>query len=246
MFCPNCNQPLHYVNADQQHVLHCGNCGASFFEENAVNRISLATAEKLYSDRQTDEISGAEKKCPHDQMVLKLIAESQAIPENVTLFRCDRCHGVFAYGEDLVKFKNAQNIKVSYFKTWNKPLASLATVLVLSLVLLLTVSIINTSSQPNIQTTQARELNNKVYFSISGRYLFIYFKTQTPFRSEIEFIDPATKETIRKTISRELNTLHQLTTGDLDVNKPYSYKIILTDVKGRTFESGIKPLEIKP
>ncbi len=139
MFCPNCLKPMNLVVADNQNILHCPNCGGSFFEENGINRITVETAQKLAEDKTSDEVSGTEKKCPKDQTSLKPIFTdynrfqpiSAPFPTDVTLLRCPKCQGIFAYPDDLIKFKQAQIAKIEYFKLWNIPLPSLKSVIIL-------------------------------------------------------------------------------------------------------------------
>lgn len=246
MLCPNCNQPLHYVNADNQHILHCSNCGSSFFEENGINRISQETAQKLYDDRQTDEISGVRKVCPKDQSILDLIEPNQAVLSNVSLFRCPHCHGIFAYGEDLVSFKNSQNLNIGFYKAMNKPLPALRAVMVMSLVFVFSIlSLTWIFSNGSVQKSQAKDLINNVTLTTSGHYIMFYFKTKTPFESKIIFTNTETKEIIEKTVSQIPTTTHQLTTGDIDYAKNLQYQIVLIDSQGNEIKTEMRKINIK-
>ncbi len=247
MLCPNCNQPLHYINIDHQHILHCSNCGSSFFEENAINRISVETAQKLYDDRQTDEISGVRKSCPKDTDIpLELIEHSEAVLSNVSLFRCPKCRGVFAYGEDLVRFKNSQSLNINFFKAMGKPLPALRAVMVMAFVFVFSALMLTyTFYKQGPSSTQAKDLISNVTLTTSGHYILIFFKTKTPFKSDIIFINPETKEVIRKIVSNTATTSHELTTGDVEYTDKLQYQIILIDDKGMEIKSERRTVKIK-
>lgn len=235
MFCPNCSQEMTTANFDSQSILHCLNCGASFFEENSINRISQKSAEILAQERKTAIIYGRQKLCPKDQTPLSQISSQESIPDIVVLFRCNRCQGVFSYAEDLVNFKKAQTVKVNYFRLWNKPLPSLNAVLVMFFLALFSATIIFTgiSNQKNITQSQAKDLVGKIIISSSNRYLFLSFSTAIPVKTEVRFTDKTTGESFSQTISNDLKTIHILTTDKINFKDQYYYIITLIDEKGR-------------
>ena len=205
MTCPNCSHPMNYVFLDKQNILHCSNCGTSFFEENAVNRITAESAQKLASDKKVDDVSGVEKVCPLDHCPLRPMDESEALPSNVTLLKCERCLGVLAFSDDLLAFKKAQGAKIEFFKAWAKPLPSLRTVLVISFTVFLLGTVIyqsNTFLNRFSQRTQASDLITKINFTRSGRYLLVFFKTKLPIRSEIFFEDRSISSALEKNNQR--------------------------------------------
>lgn len=254
MLCPNCGQAMNLVTADNQKILHCSNCGGSFFEENGINRISLTTAQNLADDKKSDEISGSEKKCPKDENLLKPISTNfnqfqpilTPIPPDVTLLRCSKCRGIFAYPDDLVKFKQAQVAKIEYFKLWQLPLPSLKSVIILGVTaLIFTAVLVNyTYFQNGLYSTKASDLIKKFYISSSNNYLFLFFKTEKPFRSKIIFEDATNKKTINKIISSQPKTIHQLTTGDINLENEIYYQIVLMDEKGREIKTEVRKLKI--
>lgn len=245
MTCPNCNESMNYVNLDNQHLLHCSNCGGSFFDINSINRISVNSAQKLNEDKKTDEIFGKVKLCPKDKTTLTPIQDEETIPTRVTLLKCPKCQGVFTYPEDLINFKNAQVAKINYFKAWNKPLPSLKSILVLSFVGIIAASVFASyfTQQDSISQTQANNLVKKVYISISGQYVTVSFRTEIPMKSEIAFKNMETNEVVRKIISNELTTFHYITTGNINPNDNIFYQIILFDNKGNVVRTDTKKLE---
>jgi len=246
MLCPNCNESMHFVSLDNQIVRHCGHCGASFFEENSINRISADSAEKLAADRETSIIIGRQKLCPKDQTPLSQVTAQESIPDTVSLFRCDNCRGVFSYADDLVNFKKAQTVKVDYFRLWNKPLPSLKAVLVFSVLAFFTAVTIFTgvSNQKNITQSQAKDLIGKITVSSSNRYLFLTFTTSIPVKTEIRFTNKTTGESFSQAISGDLKTIHILTTDKINFKDEYYYKITLTDGKGKKILTEEKKLQL--
>ncbi|MDH7476354.1 MAG: zf-TFIIB domain-containing protein [Microgenomates group bacterium] len=248
MTCPNCQEQMGYVNLDNQHVLHCGNCGGSFFEENSINRISLLSAQKLGAEKKTDEVFGTTKFCPKDQNQLIPVQNEESVPQHILLLRCPACHGVFCYPDDLVKFKEAQNAKINFLKTWKKPLPALRAVLVLTIFLFLSFAtlnkfnaFINRFSYPS----SASGLIKNFYLSKSGHYLLISFKTDGYFRSEIFFEDRSKNTFIRKVVSEQPKNLHLLTTADIDLRDEIYYMIVLTDREGKSIDTEFRKLKLE-
>ena len=245
MICPNCEQSMNYINQDRQHILHCSNCGASFFEINSINQISQLTAQKLNEDKKTDEVLGHTKLCPKDKATLVSYEDAETIPQGVTLLKCPKCQGIFTYPDDLVNFKTAQIAKLKYFSTWHKALPSLKSILVLTFVSFVSVSIFTgyILQQGNISQTQAQNLIKKVYISVTGQYVFVSFNTEIPMTSIIAFKNIDTGVVTTKTISEELKTFHHIATGDINPNDNIYYQIQLKDNKGNVIKTETKKLE---
>ncbi len=230
---------------DNQNVLHCLNCGGSFFIENGINRLSLKNARQLNEDKQTDDITVGDKFCPKDFSLLSAITNDEAIPQDVTLLRCPTCFGIFVYPEDLVKFKRAQGIKIEYLKTWHHPFSPLKTVLVLSFVLIMSTAILlsfNALEHGFSPQPQAADLLKKVVISSSGHYIFINWQTTTPLRSQIVFIDKSRKISLTKTVSQTPTTSHTLIVTELDPTDNLYYQIILYDRAAVPIKTHIKKL----
>lgn len=254
MLCPNCQTSMNAVNLDNQTVLHCSNCGSSFFEENGINRIKLESAYELAEDIKSDEISGAEKKCPKDQVVLQQIPTDateladKPVPGDVTLLKCPKCRGIFTFPEDLIKFKKAQEVKVNYYKIWGIPLPSLQAVVVLSFVAFISATLFFRFllfQQGALRPSQATDLIKNIHFSTSGRYGFISFKTTVPLRSSIVITDPKTRVIVQKTISSKPVTLHFLTITDIPLSNTLTYHIILIEDNGKQLTTEEKTLQIQ-
>lgn len=247
MSCPNCAAELNNVIYDNQSILHCQNCGGSFFEENGINRITQDSAFKLSQNKKSDEVSGLEKKCPKDQTPLSVIDNNESVPADVTLLECKACKGIFVFPDDLVKFKKAQEVKVDYFKTWGIPFPSLKSVVILSFIAFISATVFFRFllyQNGSLGQSQARDLIKQISFSKSGRYGFISFKTSLPFRSFIVITDTRTRKVFSKEISSKPTYLHYLTITDISFNDPLTYHIILIDEKGKEVRTEEKKLEI--
>lgn len=247
MICPNCRQKMDADVVDNQSILHCSNCGGTFFQDNGINRISLSSAQNLASDTKVSDISIHDKLCPRDQTLLVPFQSEETIPPDVVLLNCTTCKGIFAYPNDLVIFKKAQSVKIDYFKLWGIPLPSIKSVAVLSVFLFVSLVSLLTYTYwqtQNIYSIQAQDLVRDVYITSSNRYLFISYKTRLPLRSRVIFTDTTSQETIEKIASVELSTFHQLTTADVNIEDEIYYQIVLNDEKGRETRTEMKKLEV--
>lgn len=247
MYCPNCLEKMNDDVIDGQMILHCQNCGGTFFQDNGINRISLASAQRLAYDKKMNEIFSHDKPCPKDQTMLIPIQAEESIPPNTVLLRCTTCQGVFAYPNDLVIFKKAQAVKIDYFKIWGIPLPSIRSVAVLSVFLFVSLISLATYTiwqKQNISNIQAYELIKNTYITSSNRYLFIYFKTVIPLKSRIIFTDLTANKISEKIIKGEPSSYHQLTTADINLDDEILYEIILTDAKGRETRTEVERLKL--
>lgn len=250
MNCANCNEQMKLVNRDNHSILHCNNCGASFFEDNVVNRIALETAQHLAENKLTETPPhiAALKKCPKDSSVMQPVLNSEALPRSVTLFHCKQCNGLFAGPTELVKFKEAQQAKVNYFKVWEMPLPRLQSVLIIFMIAILSGSVYLSVSSINrsaVYRTEASELIQKVNLFKSGRYILITFRTTTSFKSEILIRNQTTDEEVVKPVMKQPSTQHFATLSDLDVKDDIYFKIRLTDKDGRSIETEERKLEVR-
>ncbi|KXK11232.1 MAG: hypothetical protein UZ22_OP11002000438 [Microgenomates bacterium OLB23] len=110
MHCPNCHHILVKVLLDSVEVDHCNFCGATLFDMNEINRITLTDARRLAEMKQSDVISGEEKLSPRDGSPLVRIT-NDAIPQFVTILHSPTTGEVFAFADDLVNFKKGAKCK---------------------------------------------------------------------------------------------------------------------------------------
>jgi len=222
MLCPNCGQQMNVRNVDNQIVLHCKTCGSSFFDKNGINKITQKSARLLAEDAQGQYVLGSQKICPKDKSILLEKVDS-TLPKNTLLLECPSCEGIFAYSDDLLKYKGikpALPLSSGAFKLLPAPrsLFLLASFAVLSIAVLL-----NTGSFSS--TTRAEKVIGKVYLNRSGSLLSVSFKTQVSETSSIVFYDVNKKETGRYVISSEPKTVHVKTIRGFDIIRDAFYTI---------------------
>lgn len=237
---------MNQLHADKQLILHCDNCGGSFFEENSINRISSQTAFELSQNKQSDEISGDKKFCPKDAHQLEIVAHSEeSLPPDVTLLRCPSCKGIFAFPDDLVNFKKAQEAKVNYLAAWKIPLGSLRSVVILSVVAFLSAMLFTVAlySRPSSRS-QAKDIVKSVYVNQSGAYILLSFQTSLPMKSQIIIDDRTTATVITKTIDVEPKTVHQITLSGLNLNHSIYYQLLLTDREEKQVKTEVVKLQV--
>lgn len=239
MLCPNCSEKLEPLELTHQKILHCKNCGGTFFEENGINRITADDARSLADGSENNMVMGTPKVCPKDNLFLHLIENDEAIPRYVSLFKCPKCHGIFAYADDLLKFKKAQNAKLEFFKIWQNPLPALKTVLVLSFLAVLSLTVYTNLNNRALQTTNADSFVGRVTFTHSGRYLFVNFSTGAAFTSSILITDKTTHRSVITPVSLKPVSLHY-TTITADTNHDLFYQIILEDGRGTVIKTDEK------
>ena len=246
MDCPNCRRIMEVKHFDNQTILHCSNCGGSYFAENGINRITLKTAKFLTLDKKNDEVSGDKKTCPREGNVMVPV-HGESVPNDVTILSCSVCKSIFVFPDDLLSFKKAQEAKTNYYKTWKIPLPSVRSIAVLMFFMLTVTTLVASfiSLRPSPTRLKAEDTVTDVHFTASTRYLFIFFKTTTLLKSEIEFKDMDENTSIVKQVNAIPGLTHQLTTGDINVNHLLYYRIILTDEKGTKIETEFKKVELK-
>lgn len=226
---------------ENQEILHCANCGASFFEDNGINRIGIDTARHLARERYKQGlVPGHKPNCPRDEVTLKQISNTEAVPATVRLYQCPECRGMLVGADDLELFKRAQLSKLDYFKSWGLPLGSLRGVLAIGLLVALSGSVYwsyNALSNRALIRSEAEELMNKVDISFAGRYMFIGFKTSTAVKSSLIIEDKHTGRITTLPISQKPQTIHTITVDAPPASHSLIYRIQLQDVFGRTVQS---------
>lgn len=103
MICPNCDRRMQEYLFDHQTLLHCDGCGGSYFAQNGINRISLATAKVLQKDlKSADQVTTTQPEpakqihphfCPRDHGVMLPLYNDETVPHDVELLECHDCHG---------------------------------------------------------------------------------------------------------------------------------------------------------
>lgn len=240
MNCPNCSQAMSVVNFDNQIILHCATCGSSFFEKDGLRRISAASARKLAEDAQDHYVLGNKKVCPKDHVDLVQVENDPSLPKNTVLLRCPTCEGIFAYPDDLLKYKGVHDpspISALSLKLLPAP----KTIFMLSFLAILSfAALLNFGSIARNMSTgsKADEMVKKVMTTTDNtkHYLFFDFFTEAAVTSKVKFIDKTSGTEIMKNVSLEPKTIHHLATSDIDLTHNIYYQIFLGSNTSPTVE----------
>lgn len=238
--CPTCSTPLKKAEFDNQPILHCSRCGGTFFEQNGINRISVTNAGKLANDHSEKITPPLELACPKDQSVMIRLADEEAIPLDVEIFRCPSCYGLFAPPEDLKKFKKAQRAKIQFFKIWGKPMPSPRAVLAFSFIGLVALSLAFSLIMKSVRfsrSTLADQNIRNTYVKRDEKIAFVSFITSADYRSNIVLRNLKTGEKKTIVVSKDPTQVHVATLMDLNKADKYYYQVILLDQKGEEIKS---------
>lgn len=234
MHCPNCHGLFVEEILNRQKVLHCGNCGCSFFAVDGINRITERSAQKLAHDRKMDYVYPEKKLCPIDQSQMQLLRDKELTRE-ADLFRCEKCRGIFVYPEDLLLFKKSQNIILEYFKILHRTLPSPAIAMVLSLLLILSAAILTSQIKTGNKTTaiQATEAITESTVYVKESVLSVDFKTKLYVKSKILVTDPMTGKSKTLDISTFPSRSHHLEAGIAVSSAIIYYRLVLVNLDGK-------------
>jgi uncharacterized C2H2 Zn-finger protein len=233
MKCPNCEQPMQVSNFDNEIVLHCTTCGSSFFDLNGIRHISPSSARKIAEDAQGHYVLGNKKLCPKDHSELAQKMDDPALPANTVLLECPTCHGVFAYPDDLLKYKGVRE-PAPLSPLSMKLLPAPKTIFMLSLFAFLSLGVMMNygaiSNNFSIGSKADETIKKVVILSDDKKhYLFFDFITESAFTSQVRFNDRTDGRQIIKKVSTEPKKVHHLVTSDLDLSHDITYQIILGD-----------------
>lgn len=186
MKCPNCHSNLETGVYDGIEINHCPSCGGTFFDLNEINRISIETARALAEIKRSDSLSSGEKFCPRDKNSLK-VHKDESIPLHVTVLRCPKCAGIFVFADDLLEFKQAQEAKINYFKTWRIPFPAMKTVLIASFFVMISVSVITSAyllQKPQTTFIQAETICSRLQIIPTDDGFLAFCTSETPLISK--------------------------------------------------------------
>ncbi len=236
MLCPECNHQLKPIALTAKTgtitLDYCDTCGGIWSDRGEVNflkRRDLGPLMHLLPKNPTHP-SIYTLPCPKDQNTLRY-ARGESIPANVDLFRCDECGGIWFSENALIQFKKAQEVKLSYFKTWNIPLHSIYAVLlpilfiaIISGGLIATLSGIYISREA--RTSAEDMISTPLVLYLEPDQTLIHFTTNTPALVKINYwIFP--NEVSEMWSSTNSKTQHTLILKNLNLNTTYSYQIII-------------------
>ena len=233
MKCPNCSSDMQVLNFDNEIILHCSTCGSSFFEKDGIHSVSKASALQLSEEAQGHYVLGNQKACPKDGAILVQKTDDPTISKNTILLECPSCKGIFAYPDDLLKYKGVKEpspISATSLKLLPAP----KTIFMLSLVAVLSLAFVAGSGLQNFSKSSKADETIKKVIAVADdqkHYLFFDFTTETAVTSRVRFIDSTNGSEISKIVSTTPVKIHHLVISDLDLTHDISYQITLNDGK---------------
>ena len=120
MRCPDCGASLSNVPLAGRvgQAMRCGRCGGWWTDGGIVNETTTAELIKWPGKMISGKwLSMGEERCPRDNQVLVKYA-GENVPLEVTVKRCNLCGWWWWAGDELYKFKPAQEAKMVYYKMW--------------------------------------------------------------------------------------------------------------------------------
>lgn len=240
--CPYCHQILQESKVKdrdgQEHTIYeCFGCGGHWLPRWLANDITKTTAQDL--DAIAPKITfntPDEPRCPFCQSRLTSI-KHDSIASGITVLACPEGHGNFFPKGELLKFKKAQEAKITYTQIWGIPTKSIFSVL-LPVIAVLAVAggiplVLEKLQSP--QESRIKAASNYTKPSVqklSDSEVFIIFTTTKDATSTLTlYRGDQVQENL--TIQNQPSRAHRLRVTNLeDIN--YSYQITLKYNDGST------------
>ncbi len=160
MQCPNADGELEQKIHQKEGLVityhQCPVCDGSWldaFNTNYLSTEDLASKGVAFKGSP----AAAPPICPQCEELL-IMTHGDNIPQDVQTWKCPNDHGYFFPKGELFKFKKAQEAKINYFKLWNIPLPSVASVLLAAFIFfIVSLSLVNIG-QRQIYQLQAQNI----------------------------------------------------------------------------------------
>ncbi len=246
MHCPTCGNLLQKLSVTTNSggkfdVDHCGRCGGSWFDPYEINRIPYHEVARIARltvlPLQTPQEIRIHK-CPrcHKNLVH---SHYESVPRGISMLRCPKCGGIWATQKALLEFKKHQEETIKEYKTGASAFPSLSvvfvpaiSVLLLMIVTFLTVFNLQQSKEERIKAENT--VTNLTILPVSVTSVSIIFQTKTALKSSLSY-GPDPFSMVIKTINHQPSTTHSIVLTGLSPKTLYTFKITLTDEKGRTY-----------
>lgn len=233
MRCPNDDAELITQTKNRGGVTiataRCPRCKGYWLDSFNANYVKTDDIERSFEP--THQQQTIHPVCPVCQTPLKRYT-GENIPGNVRAWRCPNGDGYFFPQAELFAFKKAQEAKLTYFKLWNIPMPSVASVLLAGIVAMVSIGLVTTYlTYQSRQTTliQARELVRFQEAFVSDHSATIAVTTTSATTSTIRVGD------FSQTMTTEDHLLHTVFLTNLTAGT-YEYFFIFT-VGGRDVRS---------
>lgn len=186
MRCPNGDAELEkHVHTDHQGIsithYRCPRCACFWLDSFSANFIKAHEVNRTRKTRHSVKIPPI-PSCPICTKKL-LLARSDSIPPNVAVWQCPVRHGYYFENGELMKFKEAQETKIKYFKLWNIPVPAVSGFLLASVGFILLSSgfaiTINSIITRTHQTTIAAEIITQQHAIVNSSDRSVLFLVTT-------------------------------------------------------------------
>lgn len=250
MLCPQCNHTLNPISlkSDTSDIAldYCTVCGGVWSDHGNINFLRLKDLRPLLSvlpptPAQTFTSSFL---CPKDRSPLQVF-KGESVPVNLDVYQCMKCNGFWFPHKNLEDFKKAQELKINYFKAWNIPLHSVYAILLPVMILgVVTAGLIaatrGVQQRQDVQTRAKDIISKPFILHPTPQQAVISFTTEKPSTTKlIYWLRPT--DTTEVEISKTDKTTHTVTLNNLELNRTYSYQIIV--VTPEKFESQVFTFE---
>lgn len=244
MSCPSCGYTLQKLTVTTDaggkfDIDHCGRCGGTWFDPYEINRTSYHEISRIAhltvlpknTPRFVENLL-----CPRCQKILAKYS-GESVPHGVTLFRCPKCHGIWATQKALASFKEHQEKTIRTYKESKTAFPALSMVFVPALFVALlfvttyiTVTNLSKSQEEKVQATA--QITQLQTVSLSPTKEIVTFKTKSPLVSQVAY-GVSSFDMIQAEISKTPKTEHSIILIDLSPNTYYLFQITLIDESGR-------------
>lgn len=257
MLCPECNHQLFaitlksemytlgatsHVNTPQEVVLdYCSNCGGVWSDQGEINFVQSKNIQPLLNQLPlSPTATNADYRflvCPKDKHPLRFF-KRESVPQHLSLLRCEQCNGIWFPQNALLEFKNAQEVKINYFKTWKIPLHSIYAILLpLLIVVVIGGGIISTlvgvGQKTDLRTRAANTISKPLVTAPKPGVILVSFTTTQPVTSKLKYWQRP-REINEITVSTTPKTNHSILITQLDPLRSVSYQIEIAGVETLT------------
>lgn len=154
--------------------------------------------------------------CPECGQAL-VPATEESIPRSVTAYQCPQGHGYLFPGNELVKFKEAQEAKLAYHRLWNIPLPNMKSVLLGSLGLVMAIglgiTVFEMQKSRDIRSSAARVITSQTA-TVSTATRSVVFSAITGFQTAVVLHIDALNG-FAQTMDTKDQAIHTLTVQDV-------------------------------
>jgi Zn-finger nucleic acid-binding protein len=258
MSCPSCGYALQKLTVTTDaggkfDIDHCGRCGGTWFDPYEINRIPYHEISRIAHltvlPKNTPLFAESRRALFTENLLCprchKILAEysGESVPHGVTLFRCPKCHGIWATQKALASFKREQDARVKEYKARKSAFPALSVVFMPTLFVLLlfvatyiTVTNLSKSRQERVQA--AAQITQLQTVSLSPTKEIVTFKTKSPLASQIAY-GVSSFDMTQAEISKTPKTEHSIILIDLLPDTYYLFQITLIDESGRKITASL-------